>query len=57
MPLYENKELSDNDLFRSVVLYGRNVASYKFALAESLLHFVEIEFKRITLEIDTSYLL
>ena len=37
MPLYENKELSDKDLFRSVVLYGRNVASYKFALAESLL--------------------
>ena len=38
MPLYENKELPDKDLFRSVVLYGRNVASYKFALAESLLY-------------------
>ena len=37
MPLYENKDLDDKDLFRSVVLYGRNVASYKFALAESLL--------------------
>ena len=31
-PLYENKELLDKDLFRLVVLYGRNVASYKFAL-------------------------
>jgi 5-methylcytosine-specific restriction endonuclease McrA len=37
MPLFENKELGDEDLFRSVVLYGRNVASYKFALAESLI--------------------
>ena len=37
MPLYENKELSDKDLFRSIVLYGKNNATYKFALAESLL--------------------
>ena len=37
MPLYENKYLDDKDLFRSVVLYGKNNATYKFALAESLL--------------------
>ena len=37
MPLFEDIALTDKDFFRAVVLYGRNVASYKFALAESLI--------------------
>ena len=37
MPLFEDISLTDSDYLRGVVLYGRNVASYKFALAESLL--------------------
>ena len=36
MPIFEDISLTDSDYFRAVVLYGRNVASYKFALAESL---------------------
>ncbi len=31
------KEQSQESIFRSIVLFGRNVASYKFALAQSLL--------------------
>ena len=50
MPLYENKNLDDKDLFRSVVLYGRNVASYKFALAESLLELGKAGKNIITLD-------
>ena len=37
MPLFEDISLTEKDFFRAVVLYGRNVASYKFALAESLI--------------------
>jgi 5-methylcytosine-specific restriction endonuclease McrA len=37
MPLFKDISLTDQDFFRAVVLYGRNVASYKFALAESLI--------------------
>jgi len=37
LPLFEDISLTDKDFFRAVVLYGRNVASYKFALAESLI--------------------
>lgn len=32
-------EPTDRNQFRSIVLFGRNVASYKFALAKSLTHF------------------
>lgn len=38
-PLFRDISLSENDYFRAVILYGRNVASYKFALAESILTF------------------
>jgi len=37
MALFKDISLTDKDFFRAVVLYGRNVASYKFALAESLI--------------------
>jgi len=37
MALFKDISLMDKDFFRAVVLYGRNVASYKFALAESLI--------------------
>jgi hypothetical protein len=36
-PLFKSVPLASEDYFRAVVLYGRNVASYKFALAESLI--------------------
>ena len=32
---------TDENMFRSIVLFGRNVASYKFALAAALLRFAE----------------
>jgi len=37
MALFRDIALTSEDYFRAVVLYGRNVASYKFALAESLI--------------------
>ena len=37
MTLLDDISPTDKDFFRAVVLYGRNVASYKFALAESLI--------------------
>ena len=36
-PLFKSIPLTSEDYFRAVVLYGRNVASYKFALAEALI--------------------
>ena len=35
-PIFKEFQLKENDFFRAIVLYGRNVASYKFALANSL---------------------
>ncbi len=37
MALFRDIALTNEDYFRAVVLYGRNGASYKFALAESLI--------------------
>ena len=37
MTLFKEIPLSDKDYFRAVILYGANVASYKFALAESII--------------------
>jgi hypothetical protein len=39
MPVFTELEASTETYFRSVILFGRNVASYKFALGEALLHF------------------
>jgi hypothetical protein len=36
--------------WRAVVLFGRNVASYKFALAKTLLGFAERAADRVSLE-------
>jgi len=41
---------TDESLWRSVILFGRNVATYKFALGKSLLELVEKEKTFITLE-------
>jgi hypothetical protein len=41
---------SREDYWRSVILFGRNVASYKFALAKSLLELADSERNFITLE-------
>tara|TARA_Y100001970_G_scaffold279699_1_gene387471 strand:+ start:1005 stop:2030 length:1026 start_codon:yes stop_codon:yes gene_type:complete len=35
-PIFKQIKLKETDYFRAIVLYGRNVASYKFALAEAL---------------------
>ena len=37
MTLFKDISPTDKDFFRAIVLYGRNVASYKFALAEALI--------------------
>ena len=37
MTLFNEIPLADKDYFRAVILYGANVASYKFALAESII--------------------
>jgi hypothetical protein len=41
---------SREDYWRSVILFGRNVASYKFALAKSLLELADRERNFISLE-------
>src|ERR1039457_71087 len=41
---------SREDYWRSVILFGRNVASYKFALAKSLLELADTEQNFISLE-------
>ena len=50
MPLFKDFSLTDTDYFRAVVLYGRNVASYKFALAESLFKIASEDKDFVTLE-------
>lgn len=41
---------NDREQWRSIVLYGRNVASYKFALAKSLLELSQAEKEAVLLE-------
>lgn len=36
-----DKTLDDSTYWRSIILFGRNVASYKFALARSLIEMVQ----------------
>ena len=36
--------------WRSIILFGKNTASYKFALAKTLLHFAEQNKTTLTLE-------
>ena len=50
MPLFKDIALTEEDYLRAVVLYGRNVASYKFALAESLFQIALEEKELVTLE-------
>ena len=40
---------SNTNVFRSIVLFGRNVATYKFALATSLIHFATIGQESVTM--------
>jgi hypothetical protein len=47
---------SETNVFRSIVLFGRNVATYKFALATSLLQFAEKGQETVTLaELSVPY--
>ena len=48
--IFKEQYPSLNSYWRSIILFGRNVASYKFALAESLLEFVQTGKDVITLE-------
>jgi hypothetical protein len=41
---------TETNVFRSIVLFGRNVASYKFALATSLIHFAQLDQETVTIE-------
>ena len=47
---FVNANPSREDYWRSVILFGRNVASYKFALAKSLLELADRERTFITLD-------
>ncbi len=47
---FVNANPSREDYWRSVILFGRNVASYKFALAKSLLELADRERNFISLE-------
>jgi hypothetical protein len=49
MKFYQT-DLSKETLWRAIILFGRNVASYKFALGESLLALASEEKTRVTLE-------
>jgi len=48
--MLHDKELTLTDYWRSIVLRGRNVASYKFALAKTLLDIQPQSGQLITLE-------
>jgi len=48
--MLHDKELTLTDYWRSIVLRGRNVASYKFALAKTLLDLQPQSGQLITLE-------
>jgi hypothetical protein len=47
---FYSEDLSNETLWRSIILFGRNVASYKFALGKALLELAEKEKTKITLE-------
>ncbi len=49
-PLFLDRDPDPLDQWRAIVLYGRNVASYKFALAESLLALGSQEREFVSLE-------
>ncbi len=50
MTEFTEANLSLEDYWRSIILYGQNVACYKFALAKSLLELIQTEKTFITLE-------
>lgn len=53
---FYNEDLSRETLWRSIILFGRNVASYKFALGKALLEIAAEEKTRVTLdELAPSY--
>jgi hypothetical protein len=47
---FNDRELVVDDYWRAIILYGRNVASYKFALAKSLLELKPSAGERVKLE-------
>ena len=48
--LYGMEELRDESKWRALILFGRNVATYKFAFAKTLLEQVEMGKQRVSLE-------
>lgn len=49
-PLFYEKTVTDETLWRSIILFGRNVATYKFALGKALLDLAREDKTLITLE-------
>lgn len=47
---FYSEDLSNETLWRSIILFGRNVASYKFALGKALLDLADKEKTRINLD-------
>ena len=50
MAAFVEPEVTVQDAWRSIILFGRNVATYKFALAKSLLELAERGQESVTLE-------
>lgn len=48
--IFQEEHPSLESYWRSIILFGRNVASYKFALAKSLLEIIPTEKNELTLE-------
>ena len=48
--LFLNESSAPSDYWRAIILFGRNTATYKFALAEALLGMIESGSSRVTLE-------
>ncbi len=50
MTLFQDFNPSNESYWRSIILFGNNVASYKFALGKALLELAEKEKTEITLD-------
>ena len=47
---FYSQDLSNDTFWRSIILFGRNVASYKFALGKTLLELAANEKTKVSLE-------
>src|SRR5215469_15890882 len=50
MPEFLERQRTTENYWRAVILFGKNVASYKFALAKSLIELSALEKEAVSLE-------